>query len=134
MDTAKKRKEKAGIVAYRRVRGELLVLLVTARKFKDTWVFPVGTVKSSETLEVAAERECQEESGYVVDVESQLSAIEIADGKTKTRFTFFLASVVGELTHWEKDRTRKWVPVRELADALPQVFRAVALEAARRLT
>ena len=127
-------KQKAGVVAYRPVVGaEPVVLLVSSRKFEGSWVFPVGSVEKGETTEAAARRECLEESGYRVAVGLQLPVLHVANGKTKIRFTFFLASVVGESERWETDRQRKWVPLSELAEALPDVFREVALEAAKSL-
>ena len=62
-------KEKAGVVVYRQREGdEPLVLVVSARKFKNQWVFPVGSVEKDESLEAAAKRECEEESGSGVEV------------------------------------------------------------------
>ena len=61
MNSLQPLKEKAGVVVYRYVDGdEPLVLVVTARKVKESMVFPVGTVEIGETLESAAKRECAE--------------------------------------------------------------------------
>ncbi len=127
-------REKAGVVAYRFVKGdEPHVLLITSRKYKGSWVFPVGAVKQGESLEAAAKRECAEEAGYCVDLRLKLPTIEAPDGETKIKFTFFLATVVGNAAQWETDRKRDWLPTSEVADALPTVFRPVALEAVQRL-
>jgi 8-oxo-dGTP pyrophosphatase MutT (NUDIX family) len=123
-------KEKAGVVVYRqRKRDEPLVLVVSARKLKSQWVFPVGSVKKDESLEAAAKRECEEESGYQVDIGIRLPSIQLLENGTTKRFTFFLAEVVGETDQWEMDRKRRWLPVSQIADALPDVFQFVAREA-----
>ncbi len=125
-------KEKAGVVAYRLVPGdEPLVLVVTARKVKGSWVFPVGGVEKGESLKAAAKRECLEESGYYVDVEARLSPIEVPKGNNIRRFTFYLAKEVGEARTWEMDRTRDWVPISKIVDILPDIFQGVAHEAAQ---
>ena len=62
-------RQKAGVVAYRyKNENEVEILLITARSSPSTWIFPVGTVKSGESLQETAARECLEESGYVVDL------------------------------------------------------------------
>ena len=78
----KKVRKKAGVVAYKYTKKytkndkEPLVLLVSARKVKGTWVFPVGGIDPGETPEIAAARECEEESGYCVEIGKKLTPIE----------------------------------------------------------
>jgi len=123
-------KKKAGVVVYSHRHGdEPFVLIVTSRKVAGSWVFPVGGVKKGESLKAAAKRECLEESGYHVDIGPRLSPVEISKENITTRFTFYLATVVGEAETWEMDRTRDWLPVSKLADMLPDIFRGVAHEA-----
>ena len=127
-------KQKAGIVAHRCEHGdEPLVLVITSRKHKDTWVFPVGSVKQGESLEAAAKRECAEEAGYHVEVGQRLTTVEVPQGHKTKRFTFFLATVVGEAAQWETDRRREWLPVSQAGEVVSDVFRSVAREAAERL-
>ena len=131
MQTSHAPKEKAGVVVYRQHSGdEPHVLVVSARKFKNEWVFPVGSVKKGESLAEAAERECAEESGYQVNIGLKLPPVEFSLSDTTTRFTFFLATVVGERDQWETDRIRKWLPVSRVADCLPEIFQVVAHHAA----
>ena len=124
--------EKAGVVAYRPARnGEPHVLLVSARKIKNQWIFPVGSLEKGESLEAAAGRECLEESGYRVATGEKLPHVEVSkDGRT-VRFTFFLATVIGQTGQWETDRQRRWVPASQVVDALPDVFQGVARQAVR---
>ncbi len=127
-------KEKAGVVAWKQEEGnEPLVLLVSARKVKGSWVFPVGGIDPGETPEIAAQRECEEESGYRVEPGEQLSPVESCTKGKTVRFIFFLAAVVSEAEIWETDRTREWVPLSQAADRLPSIFQSVAAEAARYL-
>ncbi|MCI5223218.1 MAG: NUDIX domain-containing protein [Candidatus Electrothrix sp. AR4] len=128
-------KEKAGVVAYKYSSDEEpLVLLVSARKIKGSWVFPVGGVDPGESLKTAAKRECEEESGYCVEIEKKISSVASCTDNKPTRFTFYLASVVTETDTWETDRTRKWVPVSQAKDAVPSIFQNVACEAAQYLS
>lgn len=123
-------KEKAGVVAYRFIPGEEpLVLVVTARKVKGSWVFPVGGVEKGESLKAAAKRECFEESGYYVAVECRLATVEVPKSNRIRRYTFYLAREVGEAETWERDRTRDWVPISKLVETLPDIFQGVAHEA-----
>ena len=125
-------RKKAGVVAYKYTENEQepLVLLVSARKVKGSWVFPVGGIDPGETPEIAAARECEEESGYRVEIGRQLAPIEACDDKKTEHFIFFLATVSAEKESWETDRTREWVPLSQVKDRLPSFFHSVAKEAA----
>ena len=95
------KKEKAGVVVYRTEnQNEPTVLVVSARKYENQWVFPVGSVEKDETLEAAAMRECREESGYRVELGKRLPALQIEGNHQMKRFTFFLATVIGEVGQW----------------------------------
>jgi 8-oxo-dGTP pyrophosphatase MutT (NUDIX family) len=127
-------KEKAGAVVYKDVPGaEPLVLLVTARKLPGFWVFPVGSVEQGESLPEAAARECQEESGYCVNIGKQLAVENTSSSGRPVRFTFYLATSTGEADNWEQDRQRKWVPISQAAALLPEIFQSVAETAAQQL-
>ena len=134
MTSMKRKKEKAGVVVYRfDDSAEPLVLVVSARKYKGQWVFPVGSVEAGESLEQAAKRECREESGYTVTIGAKLPAVQVEDDARIKRFTFFLATLVGETDEWESDRERKWIPASQVADALPDIFKPVARNAIQSL-
>ena len=119
--------QKAGVVAYRRsTTGEYEILIITARRHHDSWIFPVGTVDPGETLERAAARECMEESGYTVHTEALLKAIELEQKNGPKRFSFFAAQVTGEVSEYETDRQRQWVPLSQLMDSITDAFAPVA--------
>ena len=127
---------KAGVVAWRRTNnGTLEILLITARRYPNSWIFPVGTVDRGETLEQAAARECAEESGYTVETGPLVAKIELPQESPNTKeigtsssqhFTFFAAQVTGELSTYETDRQRRWVPLSQLAESISPAFAPVA--------
>ena len=127
--------QKAGVVAYRREPdGEYQILLITARRRHDSWIFPVGTVDPGETLEQAAARECMEESGYTVRTGPLLKTIELEQKNTHNRFSFFAAQIIGEVNSYETDRQRQWVPLSQLMDTIAAVFAPVARAAVEHLS
>lgn len=116
-------KHKSGVVVHRKNGdGEIEVLLVGSRKYKGTWVFPVGTVEDHETLQVAAARECEEESGYIVEVKEEIGNVKIQEKDHLNYFTFYRAKVLGETDQYEVDRERKWVKTSDLKDSIARVF------------
>lgn len=127
--------QKAGVVAYRREpSGEYAILLITARRYQDTWIFPVGTVDPGETLEQAAARECMEESGYTTRIGPLLKTIELERNNTRKRFSFFAAQITGEVGTYETDRQRQWVPLSQLMDTITEAFAPVAHAAVEHLS
>ena len=125
-------RQKAGVVAYRyKNENEVEILLITARLYPGTWIFPVGTVKSGESLQETAARECLEESGYVVSIGSVLEVVEIDEDDSIRQFTFFLAQVTGEVDDYETDRQRRWVSLSDLVSIVANVFSSVAKAATK---
>lgn len=123
----KKIKQKSGVVAYRMNDNDNLeILLISARKFKGSWVFPVGTVEKNESLEEAAVRECLEESGYEVALEEKIDSIVIEKKESKNEFTFYKAKIIGEQSTYETDRKRLWVTLSELEEKITHVFLPIA--------
>jgi 8-oxo-dGTP pyrophosphatase MutT (NUDIX family) len=57
-----------GVVFRRSAEGRVEVLLVTARRRRDQWVFPKGHIEHGESPEDAAVREVAEEAGVTADV------------------------------------------------------------------
>lgn len=118
-----KTKKKSGVVAYRlNAENEMEVLLVSARKFKDSWVFPVGTVEKNESLKEAAARECLEESGYEVEIEKKVDSITVENKGSTNEFTFYKAKIIGEHENYEDDRKRIWVTIDKLSEKIAPLF------------
>jgi 8-oxo-dGTP pyrophosphatase MutT (NUDIX family) len=53
----------AGAIVVRSGKSEPRILLVTARRNPNNWIFPKGHVEQGETLKAAAVREAREEAG-----------------------------------------------------------------------
>ena len=120
-------KNKAGVVVYRKNdEGGTDILLISARKHKKSWVFPVGTVEDHETLQVTAARECEEESGYIVEVEDEVGTIKDSSKNGTNYFTFYKAQVLDETEEYEKDRERMWVSSEDLTDKVAGIFMPIA--------
>lgn len=124
---------KAGVVVRRRGEGggEDEILVVSARRHAGSWVFPAGTVEDGELPEQAAARECEEESGYAVKTGDEVGSVTVAGPGWTKKFTFFSASVVGEVERKEKDREVRWVRASLLEDRIAEVFAPVAARVSR---
>ena len=120
-------KKKAGVVVWRPAKdGGIEMLLITARSFPQSWIFPSGTWEPGETLQQTAARECAEESGYTVEVGPRLGELDLVKNSGKIhRITYFAARQVGELADYEADRQRKWVLQTELDRHVAEVFAAI---------
>jgi len=117
------RKNKAGVVVYRKgAAGSYEVLLVSARKFPGSWVFPTGTREPGESAQQTAQRECLEECGCLVEVGQQLGEVEA----NQRIYTYFLGGFNGWEGSREEDRQLEWVPLAKVAGRVPAVFRPVA--------
>lgn len=125
-------KQKAGIVAHKpTLDGTVEILVITARMHPDEWIFPVGSVEPGETLVEAAARECEEESGYIVEVGAELGFI--SSKRDGSPMTFFLGTSIGENPVYESDRQRKWVRPPELLTNLTSDFLPIAQAAMKAL-
>lgn len=58
-----KQKLQAGAIAFRMVNRDLRILVVSAKRTPDTWIFPKGHIESGESADAAAIRELREEAG-----------------------------------------------------------------------
>ncbi|MCF8045828.1 MAG: DUF255 domain-containing protein, partial [Desulfarculaceae bacterium] len=117
---------KAGVVPYRETENGIEVLMVTARKHSGQWIFPVGTVEPGETLEQAASRECEEESGYRVELGNRIGSVTIDKEGGTREFVFFAGKITGTSDEWEKNREREFVRLNQVGDKIAKVFRSVA--------
>ncbi len=59
--------------------AELRVLLVTATRQPNLWVFPKGHIEAGETPEEAAVREVDEEAGVVATVVAPIGTLEFRE-------------------------------------------------------
>jgi len=117
---------KAGVVPYRKTDNGIEVLMVSAKKHPGQWIFPVGTVEPGETPEQAAVRECEEESGYRVELGDRIGSVTMEKDDGTREFVFFSGKITGSTDDWEKDRERDFVPLDQIENKVATVFRPIA--------
>ena len=84
----------AGGVVYRIESGWPEVLVVTARRRPDEWVFPKGHIEAGESPEEAALREVREESGVVATIIAPVEDVQIHVPAEAQLVRYFLMRVV----------------------------------------
>lgn len=110
-------KQAAGTLLYRRVGGQLEVLLVHPSgnyNRNSPWSIPKGVLDDDEPAEQAARRETWEETGVVAGPLVELGNIDYT--KSRKRVHCFTGEALGAAPHcasWEVDRA-EFVPL-ELA-------------------
>jgi phosphohistidine phosphatase len=106
-------REQAGVVAFRRKKGDLEVCLIrnTGRK---KWKIPKGFVDAGETAEQAALKEAWEEAGLRGRLVGEpIGSYEYKKWGYELTVAVFVMEVTGEEEDWEESRfrERKWWPV-----------------------
>lgn len=64
-----------GLIWRRRAPGEKAEVVLVRPTGKSTWVLPKGGLESKETVEQAAMRECEEETGFKVSIDQPLGQV-----------------------------------------------------------
>ncbi len=64
-----------GLIWRRRAPGDKAEVVLVKPAGKATWVLPKGGVESKETVEQAAMRECEEETGFKVSIDQPLGQV-----------------------------------------------------------
>jgi 8-oxo-dGTP pyrophosphatase MutT (NUDIX family) len=98
----------AGAIAVRRESAEPLVLLVSARKNPEHWVFPKGHVEPGEEPARAALRELLEEAGVEGEILGRVGASRFRSGGEEIEATYFLVRAVNDGEDRE-GRRRAWL-------------------------
>jgi 8-oxo-dGTP pyrophosphatase MutT (NUDIX family) len=80
----------AGAIAVRRDGTEPLILVVTAKRNPEHWIFPKGHVEPGEDLAAAALRELVEEAGVHGDVLGRVGTSSFHSGAEDIEVTYFL--------------------------------------------
>jgi len=107
----------AGAIAVRIGEGEPRVLLVTAKRNPEHWVFPKGHVEVGETPAEAAVRELIEEGGVEGKVIAPAGTLEMAVDGEVLRVEYFLVRAGRDVGSAE-GRERRWCTLREAAELL----------------
>ena len=71
---------KAGGLITRDFKGQKQVLLISSDS--RSWSFPKGHLEPNESLEAAAVRECEEETGYKTEILKKLPELEYTNNQT----------------------------------------------------
>ncbi len=82
--------KQAGAIVVRSGKSEPRILLVTARRNPNNWIFPKGHVESGETLKAAAVREAREEAGIEGKVVGAAGRMSFEFGDNTYRVHYFV--------------------------------------------
>jgi 8-oxo-dGTP pyrophosphatase MutT (NUDIX family) len=125
--------KQAGAIVVRAGKGGPRILLVTARRNPNNWIFPKGHVESGETLKAAAVREAREEAGIEGKVVGPAGKMTFEFGDNTYRVHYFVVKTAdpgrqreGRRFRWlkykEAQRRLSFDEVRDLLrDAWPQI-------------
>ncbi len=110
------------VVVFREFTSKHHVLLIQRKKepFANCWALPGGFMNMNETVETAAKRELQEETGLVADRVEQLHAFSKVkrDPRGRVVSIAFYAEVPSNQQPIAADDAKKakWFPLLELPD------------------
>ena len=82
--------KQAGAIVVRAGKTGPRILLVTARRNPDNWIFPKGHVEAGETLKDAAVREAREEAGVDGKVIAPAGRMSFDFGDHSYRVSYFI--------------------------------------------
>jgi 8-oxo-dGTP pyrophosphatase MutT (NUDIX family) len=124
----------AGGIVHREERGNVVMLLVRARRAPHDWVLPKGHIEAGETPAQTARREVSEEAGVDASPTHYLGAVKFKsrDGE-RVQVGLFLMRFVRNVPAQE-DREIRWCSFREAAGLVAFENTRGMLEAAERMT
>ncbi len=99
----------AGAIAVRREGSEPLILLVTAKRNPEHWIFPKGHVEPGEDPAAAALRELDEEAGVEGEIVRRVGSSTFRSGGEEVEATYFLVRATNQGKDRE-GRRRLWLP------------------------
>ncbi len=104
--------KQAGAIVVRAGKSEPRILLVTARRNPDNWIFPKGHVESGETLKAAALREAREEAGVEGKVVGAAGKMSFEFGDNTYRVYYFVVQTADAGEEREGRRLR-WLKYKQ---------------------
>lgn len=110
--------KQSGSIVVRLDGKEPRVLLVTAKRDPQRWIFPKGHIEPGETAEAAAVRETREEAGVVGKLIGPAGTIEYRFLGAKARVEYFLTLLHREAGPPEPGRKRAWCNYEEALERL----------------
>jgi 8-oxo-dGTP diphosphatase len=101
--------------------GRLLLIRRGRGAYADQWAVPGGRQRRGETMQEAAVRETQEETGLIVEIGDVVWAGDILDDAMPPTYHYtvvdFAASLVGGTLRAGDDAAEaRWVPLAEIRD------------------
>lgn len=108
----------SGAIVVRLDGKEPRVLLVSAKRNPQNWIFPKGHVEKNETVEAAALRETKEEAGVVGTLIAPAGILEYGFLGAKARVEYFLVEFKREAGPPEDGRSRIWCGLEDALDRL----------------
>ncbi len=109
-----------GVVARSTANGTLEFLVVHRPRYDD-WSVPKGKLEPGETIEQAAHREIEEETGLLVELGEKLESSEYADRHGRPKIVHYWRMTPVGRTAWEPndevDETR-WIAAAQAATLL----------------
>lgn len=124
--------EQAGAVAVKMADGNPVVLLVTAKRAPDAWIFPKGHVEPGENERDAAVRELREEAGIDGSVIGHIGLSLVHSGGGRLLVEYFLLECVAD-TGPGDGRRRQWCSLVEAENTLAYGYTRTILQKARPL-
>ena len=104
--------KQAGAIVVRAGKTGPRILLVTARRNPDNWIFPKGHVESGETLKAAAVREAREEAGIEGKVVGAAGRMSFEFGDNTYRVDYFVVTTTDPGKEREGRRLR-WLKYKQ---------------------
>jgi 8-oxo-dGTP pyrophosphatase MutT (NUDIX family) len=108
----------SGAIVFRLDGKKPRVLLVTAKRNRENWIFPKGHVEKGETAEDAALREAKEEAGVLGKLIGRAGELEYKFLGARARVEYFVAEFTREAGPPEDGRARMWCGVDEAMERL----------------
>jgi 8-oxo-dGTP pyrophosphatase MutT (NUDIX family) len=108
----------SGAIVVRLDGKEPQVLLVSAKRNPDNWIFPKGHIEKGESAEAAALRETKEEAGVVGKLIGPAGILEYGFLGAKARVEYFLVQFGRETGPPEDGRQRTWCGLDDALDRL----------------
>ena len=108
----------SGAIVVRLDGKEPRVLLISAKRNPQNWIFPKGHIEKNETAELAALRETKEEAGVVGTPIAPAGILEYGFLGAKARVEYFLVQFKREAGPPEDGRSRIWCGLEDALNRL----------------
>lgn len=107
---------KAGALVVRKQGDEDQALLISARRNPDVLILPQGHIDPGESPDEAAIRETREESGFIIEIETDLGFM-LYQGNDDLYQTFMFVANVIRKTDADENRDLYWMSAGDIEDA-----------------